>query len=130
MKIFKANDGQVFQLAEKKRIQQWDSEMPILFYNYIKDKRFPTYPKEIQKDVDIYLQEILTNIAIPKLITALKSPNIAEKRNAAKNILETAKKNPNLIKNYISNIESSKSDLDPDTASKIKEILKLFQKPN
>lgn len=127
MKIFKANDGQVFQLAEKKRIQQWDSEMPFLFYNYIKDKRLPTYPKEIQKDVETYIQEILINIAIPKLLTALKSPNISEKRNAAKNILEIAKKNPNLIKNHISNIEPLKSDLDPETVSKIKEILKLFQ---
>jgi hypothetical protein len=130
MKIFKANDGQIFQLAEKKRIQQWDAEMPILFYNYIKEKRIPIYPKEVRVEVESYMNDILTTIAIPKLITELKNPNVLAKRSAAKNLLDLSKRTQNLLKSYLSNIDSiAKTETDPDTSTRIKETLKNLQKP-
>jgi hypothetical protein len=69
----------------------------------------------------------MINIAIPKLITSLKSPNPIEKRKAAGHILEITKKNPSYLKTYISNIESAKSDSDPELTNKIKEALKYLQ---
>ena len=39
MRIFKTKDGGVVQLVDKKKMQEWPVELPLLFVEYIRDTR-------------------------------------------------------------------------------------------
>ena len=60
MKIFHYKE-RIFQLADKTMIEGWNAEMPLLFIGYIREKRMATYPKSVQKEVNVYLNDILEN---------------------------------------------------------------------
>ena len=73
MKIFRASDNRIIQLTDPEKIKMWNPEMPLLFIGFIREKRLPFYHKSIQKPISDYLDEILEQIAIPKLSEALFS---------------------------------------------------------
>jgi len=68
MKIFNKTDGGIIQLIEKEKIQEWPIELPLKFIQYIKINKLRSYrdPK-VEKDISNYLDEILKEIAAPKI---------------------------------------------------------------
>ena len=126
MKIFRTTDGRIVQMAGKAQIEKWEAEMPLLFIGFIKEKRLPLYrkeyPKSLVKAVEIYLDEILGKVAIPKLISALSSSNNDEVLNVAENIAALSESNPDQLKIALPHLEKA------ITSHSNKNIVKLLEK--
>ncbi|MHA1327823.1 MAG: hypothetical protein ACTSRH_10935 [Promethearchaeota archaeon] len=73
IKRFYKKDGGVVQLIDKEKMKNWPIELPLIFIEYVRNNLIKTYndPK-VQKEVEKYLNEILEDIAIPRLINVLK----------------------------------------------------------
>jgi hypothetical protein len=98
-KVFKLADSRIVQVASKEKMRKWTGEAPLVYINYLRDNHLRTYgSKENQKEIGIYLDEAMQEIAIPKLIEALESPNEKEVSVILTNIDDLAKKKPDLIK--------------------------------
>lgn len=125
MKVFRTTDGRIVQMADRSQIEKWDAEMPLLFIGFIKEKRLPLYrkeyPKSLVKAVEVYLDEILENVAIPKLISALSSNNKEELLNVAENIVKISEANPDQLKIALPHLEKT-------IPSASKTIAKLLEK--
>ncbi len=128
MKVFVTKDKSVFQLADKESIKQWNPEMPLIFIGYIRDTRLEDYPKDIQNDVEEYLEEILEDIAIPKLIEALKSDDVERKLKVAKNLKEISSNDPDQLKIALPHIKDAVDDPNKEISKLMKSILKDYER--
>jgi len=128
MKVFVTKDKRVFQLADKESIKQWNPEMPLIFIGYIRDTRLEDYPKDIQNDVEEYLEEILEDIAIPKLIEALKSDDVERKLKVAKNLKEISSNDPDQLKIALPHIKDAVDDPNKEISKLMKSILKDYER--
>lgn len=127
MKIFHHKE-RIFQLADKKMIEGWNAEMPLLFIGYIREKRMSTYPKPVQKEVNAYLDYILENSAIPMLLTALNNEDVEVRKNVAKSIVDVSENNPSMLKIALSHMEKASNDRNKEVANAMKKSLKNYQK--
>ncbi|MHA1519596.1 MAG: hypothetical protein ACTSRK_05380 [Promethearchaeota archaeon] len=132
MKIFRTNDGRVLQLVDKTKMKEWDAEMPLVFIGDLKDKRIPRYrkmyPKKLVNEIEKYVEELLTNVAIPKLIEALDSPQVEERRKVAENLLELSKSNPDQLKITLPHIRKAQNDGDKTVSKLMKDTAKNYDK--
>ncbi|MHA1674073.1 MAG: hypothetical protein ACTSYI_10655 [Promethearchaeota archaeon] len=132
MKIFRTKDGRVLQLADKEKIMEWDAEMPLIFIGELKDKRIPIYRKMYSKkvitEIENYVEEILSKVAIPKLIEALDSPQVEVRRNVAENLLELSKSNPDQLKITLPHIRKAQNDKDKTVSKLMKDTAKNYDK--
>jgi hypothetical protein len=122
MRIFKSADGHVLQIADLDKIREWNPELPLIFIGFIREKRLPFYNKTVQKEVSAYLDEILEQVAIPKLTQALYSKNDAQKLIVAQNIATLSESNPDQLQIALPHIEKVIGE------EKNKEIVALMQK--
>ena len=126
MKVFRTTDGRIVQMADKIMIEGWEAEMPLLFIGFIKEKRLPIYrkeyPKSLVKAVEVYLDEVLENVAIPKLISALSSKDKEELLSVAENIVKISESNPDQLKIALPHLEKTV------TTNSNKNIVKLLEK--
>ncbi len=126
MKVFRTTDGRIVQMADRPQIEKWGAEMPLLFIGFIKEKRLPLYrkeyPKSLVKAVEAYLDEVLENVAIPKLISALSSNDKEELLNVAENIVKISESNPDQLKIALPHLEKTA------TTHPNKNIVKLLEK--
>ena len=90
-------NGGVVQLADKEKMQEWPIELPLLFIEYIKNKQLDSYGSA-KKEVEKYLDEILEEVAIPRLISVLKGVDNEEIVLALTRIEEISKKNAEMAK--------------------------------
>jgi len=127
MKIFKHKE-RIFQLADKKMIEGWNAEMPLLFIGYIREKRMSTYPKPVQKEVNAYLDDVLENSAIPMLLTAINNEDVEIRKNVAKSIVDVSEQNPSMLKIALSHMEKAINDRNKEVADAMKKALKNYQK--
>jgi len=99
MKIFYKKDGGIVQLIDKEKMKEWSIELPLIFIEYIRNNQLTSYndPK-LKKEIEKYLDEVLTDVAIPGLIGVLDGDNIEEVNNALVRIEEIAKKNLDMVK--------------------------------
>jgi len=97
MKTFKMKNGGVVQLADKNKMEEWPIELPLLFIEYIKDKLLDSYGSA-KKEVEKYLDEILKEVAIPRLISVLEGEDNEEIVLALTRIEEISKKNAEMAK--------------------------------
>ncbi len=132
MKIFRTPDGRIVQLADEKKMEHWDAAMPLIFIGEIRDKRMPVYRKEFPKqtitEIETYLDELLTTIAVPKLINALTGPNRTERLKVADNFLKLSESNPDELQIALPHIEKSVEDPDKEFADVMKKSLKNYHK--
>ncbi|WP_457557288.1 hypothetical protein [Candidatus Harpocratesius sp.] len=132
MKIFRTDDGRILQLVEKEKMKDWDAEMPLLFIGVMKDKRIPMYKKEFPKklvsEVEAYLDDILENVAIPKLIESLSSPLLEERLKVAENLLELSKSNPDQLKIALPHLEKAVNDPNKKVAKLVKDAIMNYHK--
>ena len=61
----------MIQLADKETMKEWPIELPLLFIEYIRTKQLDSYGSA-KKDVENYLNELMKDVAIPRLISVLK----------------------------------------------------------
>ncbi|MFX0023127.1 MAG: hypothetical protein ACFE9S_12440 [Candidatus Hermodarchaeota archaeon] len=68
IKLFYKENGGIVQLIEMEKIQEWPIELPFIFVEYIKSNKIRSYrDTKVEADIFKYLNEILNNIAIPKI---------------------------------------------------------------
>ena len=90
-------DGGVVQLADKEKMQEWPIELPLLFIEYIRSKQLDSYGSA-KKEVEQYLDEILKEVAIPRLINVIKGVDNQEIILALTRIEEISRKNTEMAK--------------------------------
>jgi hypothetical protein len=119
IKVFKKKDGGVIQLVGKEKMKEWPIELPLLFIEYIRNKQIDSYGSA-RKDVENYLNEVMKDVAIPRLISVLKGVDDDEIILALTRIEEISRKDADIakpIKKYLEDL------LNKDN----KQIVKLAQ---
>jgi ABC-type oligopeptide transport system ATPase subunit len=129
IKIFRKKDGGIIQLIDKEKMQDWPIELPLIFIEYIRNNQLQNYEdSSIQKEVEKYLDEILRDVAIPRLINVLEGTNDEEILTALTRIEEIGKKRVELIepiKPYLKNLIDSNSKSVKDLVGT---VLSMFEK--
>ncbi|MHA2183663.1 MAG: hypothetical protein ACXAAI_01590 [Promethearchaeota archaeon] len=97
MKVFRKKDGGIIQLVSKEKMQEWPIELPLIFIEYIRSKQLENYGS-VKKEVDKYLNEIMKEVAIPRLINVLEGDNDDEIILALTRIEEISRKDAELAK--------------------------------
>jgi len=90
-------NGGVVQLADKEKMQEWPIELPLLFIEYIRNSQLDSYGSA-KKEVEKYLDEILKDVAIPRLISVLKGVDNEEIVLSLTRIEEISRKNVEMAK--------------------------------
>ncbi|MFX1364297.1 MAG: hypothetical protein ACFFCE_00440 [Promethearchaeota archaeon] len=119
IRVFKKQDGGVVQLIDKEDMKEWPIELPLLFIEYIRNKQLESYGSA-KKDVEKYLDEILSDVAIPRLVSVLEGTDNEQIILALTRIEEISRKDVEMakpIKKYLTDL-SKKND---------KQIVKLAQ---
>lgn len=126
IKLFYKKDGRVIQLIDKEKMNDWPVELPFLFVEYIREKKLETYEEgTVKREVENYLDEVLKEIAIPRLIKLLESEDDEEIILSLTRIEEIAKKNIDMakpIQKYLKDLESKKNIKIVELATKISAI--------
>jgi len=108
IKVFQKKDGGIIQLIEKEKMQEWPIELPLIFIEYIRTNQLKNYndPK-VKREIEEYLNEIMKEVAIPRLINVLEGENKEEIILALTRIEEISKKDTDLakpIRTYLENL--------------------------
>lgn len=89
-------------------MQEWPIELPLIFIEYVREKQLKTYEDaQVKKDVLKYLDEILKDVAIPRLISVLEGDSTEDIISALQRIEELSKKNVEMtrpISPYLKNL--------------------------
>jgi hypothetical protein len=130
MRVFRLSNGMIVQIIDKDKIQKWDPQTPALFVNFLIDKKLETYGSaKDQAEIRAYLNEILEEVAIPKLTNALKSPDPNARLAIAKNLVDLSKKKPDMIKGVLSFLqEAEKVEKGAEIKANITKVLKNYDK--
>ena len=114
MRIFHKKDGGIVQLIDKDNMNEWPVELPLIFIEYIREKQLDKYDDlKIKKEISVYLDEILKDVAIPRLISVLEGNNDEEIISALERIEDLSKKNIEMttpIKQYLGNLLKNKNN--------------------
>ncbi len=126
IKLFHKKDGGVIQLIDKEKMKNWPVELPLIFIEYIREKKLDRYEDNtIKKDIESYLDEIMKEIAIPRLIGVLDSENDEEIILSLTRILDVAKKNIEMVKpiqKYLVDLQKSKNNKVVELSKNISEM--------
>lgn len=94
MRMFSKKDGGIIQLIDKEKMMEWPIELPLIFVEYIREKQIEKYEdSKVKKEISEYLNEILNDIAMPRLISLLEGDNQEEILLALERIKKLAQKN-------------------------------------
>ncbi|MHA1489000.1 MAG: hypothetical protein ACTSRI_05025 [Promethearchaeota archaeon] len=108
MKIFRKKNGGIVQLIDKEKMQEWPVELPLIFIEYIRDKKLESYEDvKVKKEVEKYLNEITKDIAIPRLINVLEGSDVEEIILALTRLEQLSRKKIDMIrpiKPYLNNL--------------------------
>ena len=126
IKLFRKKDGGVIQLVDKEKMKFWPVELPLIFIEYIREKKLVSYEDNtIKKDIETYLDEVMKEIAIPRLIGVLDSENDEEIILSITRILDIAKKNIEMVKpiqKYLVDLQKSKNKKVVELSKNISEM--------
>ena len=99
MRMFHKKNGGVVQLIDKEDMEEWPVELPLIFIEYIRNNKLDTYEDpNIKKEIEKYLDEVLTDVAIPRMIEVLDGEKTDEIEQTLQRIDELAKKKLDLVK--------------------------------
>jgi len=127
LKLFKRKDGVIIQLIDKDKMQNWPIELPLIFIEYIRSNQLDTYGSA-KKEVEKYLDEVMKDVAVPRLISVLEGNEDDEIISALERIEELAKKNIEMttpIKPYLINLVDSKNK---EIGNLAKNVSKIFER--
>ena len=97
IRIFKKKDGGFVQLIDKEDMAEWPIELPLLFIEYIRTKQLGSYG-DAKKEVEKYLDEIMSDVAIPRLVSVLEGDDNEEIIMALSRIEEISRKDIEMVK--------------------------------
>jgi len=97
IRIFKKKDGGVVQLIDKEDMKEWPIELPLLFIEYIRTKQLDSYGS-VKKEVEKYLDEIMGDVAIPRLVSVLEGDDNEKIILALTSIEEISRKDVDMAK--------------------------------
>ena len=106
IRIFKKKDGGVVQLIDKEDMKEWPIELPLLFIEYIRNKQLDSYGSA-KKEVEKYLDEIMGDVAIPRLVSVLEGDDKEKIILALTRIEEISRKDVDIakpIKKYLTDL--------------------------
>ena len=99
IRIFLKKEGGAVQLIDKEKMQEWPVELPLIFIEYIRNNQLKNYDDvKVRAEVEKYLDEILEDVAIPRLINVLEGDDMEEIVLALTRIEEISKKKIEMIK--------------------------------
>jgi len=127
LKLFKRKDGVIIQLIDKDKMQNWPIELPLIFIEYIRSNQLDTYGSA-KKEVEKYLDEVMKDVAVPRLISVLEGNEDEVIISALERIEELAKKNIEMttpIKPYLINLVDSKNK---EIGNLAKNVTKMFER--
>ncbi|MFX1569880.1 MAG: hypothetical protein ACFFCV_16120 [Promethearchaeota archaeon] len=110
IRVFKKSDGGVVQLIDKEDMIEWPIELPLIFIEYIRSKQLDNYGSA-KKEVESYLDEIMTEVAIPRLVSVLEGDDNENIILALTRIEEISKKDIEMakpIQKYLSQLLENK----------------------
>jgi len=125
LKLFKRKDGVIIQLIDKEKMQNWPIELPLIFIEYIRSNKLDNYDGSAKKEVEKYLDEVMKDVAVPRLISVLEGNEVEEIISALERIEELSKKNIEMtkpIKPYLNNLINSKNKKIVNLAQSISKI--------
>jgi RNA polymerase-interacting CarD/CdnL/TRCF family regulator len=129
MKLFRKKDGGIVQLIDKEKMEKWTVELPLIFVEYIRSSKLDSYnDSKVKKEVENYLDEVLEDVAVPRLIRVLEGENNEEIIDALKRIKDIAKDNLDMtrpVKPYLEDLSNNK---DKEISKLANDILDLFKK--
>ena len=85
---------------------EWPIELPLLFIEYIRTKQLGSYG-DAKKEVEQYLDEIMSDVAIPRLVSVLEGDDNEKIIMALSRIEEISRKDIDMvkpIKKYLNNL--------------------------
>lgn len=106
-------------------MQNWPIELPLLFIEYIRSNHLDNYDGSAKKEVEKYLDEVMKDVAVPRLISVLEGNEVEETISALERIEELSKKNIEMtkpIKSYLNNLINSKNKKIVNLAQSISRI--------
>jgi len=122
IRVFQKKDGSIVQIIDKEKMEDWPVELPLIFIEYIKSNQLKSYDdNNLRKEVESYLDEVLNEVAIPRLIHLLESDKEDKILEALIRLEELSKKN-------IDQMEPIKPYLTKLTSLKNEEIQNLLEK--
>jgi hypothetical protein len=129
VRIFHKKDGSIVQLIDKNKMIEWPVELPLIFIEYIRNNKLESYnDKKVEKEISEYLDEILEEVAVPRLIEVLEGEDNEEIIDALKRIEKIANENLDMtrpIKPYLEDLMNKKNNEIKNLADN---ILGLFRK--
>ncbi len=129
MRLFRKKDGSIVQLIDKNKMMDWPVELPLIFIEYIRNNKLESYnDTKVEKEISKYLDEVLEEVAIPRLIEVLEGENKEEIIEALKRIEKIANDNLDMtrpIKPYLEDLMNNKNKEIKELADN---ILDLFRK--
>ena len=129
MRMFYKKDGGVVQLIDKKDMEEWPIELPLIFIEYIRNNKLDTYDDpNVKKEIEKYLDEILTDVAIPGMIKVLDGEELDEIEQALQRIDELAKKKIDLVKPMKPYVEKLENKTNSEIKKLTSSILSAFVK--
>ena len=72
IRIFQKKDGGVVQLIDKEKILDWPIELPLKFVEDVRSRLKSYRDAKVEGEISKYLDNILTNLAIPKIKEAFE----------------------------------------------------------
>lgn len=117
----------IIQLIDKDKMQNWPIELPLIFIEYIRSNQLDTYGSA-KKEIEKYLDEVMKDVAVPRLISVLEGNEDEEIISALERIEELSKKNIEMttpIKPYLNNLIDSNNKKIENLA---KNISKIFER--
>lgn len=129
MKVFYQKDGGKVQLASPKKIERWEPEQPVLYVGWVRDNVLPKYSeRKLKSEISDYLDEVMEQIAIPKLGNALQGDNVELKRSVATQLETISKEKPAMIEYAKEFLEDAQKDKDKQVSSALKAALANYEK--
>jgi hypothetical protein len=129
MRVFHKKDGGIVQLVSKEKMKEWPIELPLIFIEYVRTNQLNTYDdKNLKKEIEQYLDEVLKDVAIPSLINVLDGNNTEEISKALVRIEELAKKNIEMVKPIKPYVENLLKKGNKNYSKPCKSILESFDK--
>ncbi len=114
----------IIQLIAKDKMQNWPIELPLIFIEYIRSNQLDSYGSA-KKEVEKYLDEVMKDVAVPRLISVLEGNEDEVIILALERIEELSKKNIEMtkpIKPYLNNLIDSKNKKIGNLAQNISKI--------
>ena len=125
IRVFQKKDGGIVQLIDKEKMEEWPVELPLIFIEYVKNNQLKSYDdNKLKKEVENYLNEVLNDVAIPRLIDVLESDKEDEILDALIRLEELSKKNIDQmepIKPYLKKLATLKNEKVQSLLTKISE---------